>query len=89
MAEHVLLMPVASRQSGHAKETSPGRRGQVQGDCIRVRWQVHGTAAVPLHVRVEGRFEGSGFALNRISTCILTGRCPSFIFYPESTQLDP
>lgn len=49
-------MPIPSGQSGHAKETSPGRRGQVQGYCIRVRWQVHGTAAV---LPAEGRNEGS------------------------------
>lgn len=46
MAEHVLLMPDPLGQSGHAKD---GRRGQVQGDCIRVRWQVRGTAPVPSH----------------------------------------
>lgn len=49
LAEHVLLMPVPLVQSGHAKEMSPGRSSQVQGNCIRVRWQVRGTAAVPPH----------------------------------------
>ena len=85
LAEHVLLMPVPSEQSGHAKEASPGRKGQVQADCAR--WQVHGTAAMPLHGGEGRRFEGNGFALHRLSTlCIFW---LSFIFTPESTQLDP
>lgn len=67
LAEHILLMPIPPGQAGHAKETSPGRRGQVEGDCIRIRWQIHGTAAVPPHGGVGGRFEANGFVLHRLS----------------------
>lgn len=57
-------MPDPSGHSGCAKDTSPGRRGQVQGDCKRMRWQVHGTAPVPSHGGVEERIEVNVFALH-------------------------
>lgn len=61
-------MPIPLGQFGSAKETSHGRNGWVQGVCIRVRWQVYGTAAVPPHGGVKGRVEGNGFALHKLST---------------------
>lgn len=57
-------MPDPSGQSRRAKDGSPGRRGQVQGDCIRMRWQIHGTAPVPSLGEVEERIEVNGFALH-------------------------
>lgn len=54
-------MPDPLGQSGHAKD---GRRGQVQGDCIRVRWQVRGTAPVHSHAGVEERIEVDELALH-------------------------